>query len=696
MPRKKTENESADGMPVVKSKSKPADPETLKSDLEDYPGGLPINLDRELSEGQTLREVLSEHVKETLDLELKNQEERVEKLSLWNKNYLMQKDEKSYPWVGAANLCMPISLSSTDTTFVRAYDSIFNKRKIWLFRPNKPGFEDASREIEDMFDWYQRHILKLREKSKPALMQTVKTGTGILFVVHEEKKRTIYRYATDLELEDKETKKYKLQGTDAKAVKDVKTVFSGPNVYPISREDFVVSSDAANVEDAYMCGHRFYLRRSQMELRVKQGAYSERGVNTIISPDKHDETKEDRVEAQKKELSKTSYEEPYEFWRLYLKYDVDGDGEEDDIVVVIHRQTGNIVRAIYNESFFGSRPYVIFKFYPVEYCFDGRGTCEILEHIQAEIDTIHNQRRDRQSTIISPPILVKEGCGVDGFKTEPGRIFKTTENPEDLIREVKLGDVYPSTEREEDRLIAMGNQAVGITQEVMGISTSERPVAGETIARLEEANKKFKFGHDNIRAGFRDLAYKLLEYFAQYAPTYEYEVGETGEVKTVRVDFPYDDIKLGFNVELESSSEVLNQEIRGQRNLQFYQIQSDYMTKLAGMGQVMVNPSVPKAFINLLVQAAAISRKIMVRVAEDYDVKDAEELVLDLNKAVNSQQILATPSPPPMPPGGPQGPGGPPQGGPPPGPGGPPPGPPRGPGRPIRPPMMPTQGPPRM
>ncbi len=30
MPRKKTENESADGMPVVKSKSKPSDPETLK------------------------------------------------------------------------------------------------------------------------------------------------------------------------------------------------------------------------------------------------------------------------------------------------------------------------------------------------------------------------------------------------------------------------------------------------------------------------------------------------------------------------------------------------------------------------------------------------------------------------------------------------------------------------------------------
>ncbi|MCK7503210.1 MAG: hypothetical protein MZV70_03315 [Desulfobacterales bacterium] len=103
----------------------------------------------------------------------------------------------------------------------------------------------------------------------------------------------------------------------------------------------------------------------------------------------------------------------FEIWEIWLRYDVDEDGEEDDVVITYHRASKTILRAIYNPFFIGFRPFVAFTYNPSEFQFDGRGLVEMLEKSQLEVDAIHNQRRDRATLLNTPDF---RGAGRDAVR----------------------------------------------------------------------------------------------------------------------------------------------------------------------------------------------------------------------------------------------------------------------------------------
>ena len=144
-----------------------------------------------------------------------------------------------------------------------------------------------------------------------------------------------------------------------------------------------------------MVGNRFYLRKTQLESRVRQDLYDKEPVEKITAPDQYSDQRKGRATIDKKELDTVPYTDPYELWKLWLRYDVDEDGEEDDIMVVYHPSSGQILRGIYAPLFSGMRPYTKFIFYPKEFSFDGEGIVQILEHLQVTLDTLVNQMIDR-------------------------------------------------------------------------------------------------------------------------------------------------------------------------------------------------------------------------------------------------------------------------------------------------------------
>jgi hypothetical protein len=407
----------------------------------------------------------------------------------------------------------------------------------------------------------------------------------------------------------------------------------------------------------------------------------------------YDDVKTARAETQGKELVKTAWSEPYEIWKLWMKFDCDGDGDPDDIVVYFHNPSGTILRAIYNPIFTANRPFVKFVGDPVEFSFDGNGACETLYPIQEAIDTLTNQHIDRLSIINSPPVLIRAGSGLESYRTSPGKTWNCDDNLEDSFREVKLSDVVPSTMAEKQELAAYAEKALGITPAVMGMQTAERPVFKETLANIEESNKKFKLRTDNYRAALTELAYQTLEFFAQYQPTLRYKKDQGGEWTEETVDIPVMAIRDGLDIDLMASAEMISQEVRREINMTVYQLLSDYMTKTAGVAQAMVSPQTPSDFKKVLFESAAIGVKLLKEILLDFEKVDAEQLVLDPTKVINAQKAIMTSMDLQPPQGPPPGQGGPPQG-PPPGQGGPPQGPP-GPQGPPPGPMGPPMGGPR-
>ena len=619
-----------------------------KGDIEPFSGGCNVFLDDET------RKDLVHEVDTLLTTELDNQSELIENLQKWERQYLGIKPDKVYPYEGAANVAVPMTKWLVKAILVRLIDVIFSQRKVWIVRATKPGWEDIARKLEDALDWWQRNILKFRTVIFSPLLQGIKMGTGMIKMEYIKKNRTIVDYAKPEELRDKNIKKYKTK-EGAYVVKRPQTTYTGPTILPIPREDFVISSDSTTTQDAKLVGMRTYLTKNQIEVRVKNEMYDKEILERITEAGEEiDDTKKGRAENVGKIIEEFDSNK-YAVWELWTKYDVDKDGEVDDIVITYHPKTKLILRCIYNPHFYGFRPFKDITPDPIEYCFDGQGAVPTLYKLQEILDMTHSQRLDRQNQINSVMLLVKEGSGLDGdTKIHPGFI-KEVPDPKETIEQIQFSDIPPSSMAEEAILINYGELAVGISSKNLGQSTTERPVARETLALIEESNKARKYQVDNIREDFGEIGMMALEFFAQYQPKWEYKLekklgGGKSEFVDEFVDFPLEYLRDGLKVELMASSEMLNQEARREVALTEYQLVSDYYTKLASMVQAITDVSgqVPMEFKMWLIEQSKKGEKLLERVLREFGELNPEDMVESLDDSLNMKNIQNQPPQPPQ------------------------------------------------
>jgi len=643
-----------------KKKTEQINPEDTKQGFEGWQGGLPIDLDRKMTQGEnkgkTCREVLSAHFKEELSTETANQKKFLEKIPVWNKIYEGIKDKKSFPYPGASNMAVPFTRSCVDTAYVRYDDSLFNKKTIATVTSRNENFNDEFvKKFEKSFDWVLKNIVHFKSKIGSPLLQSTKIGTGIVKVVFEKIQRTRYRYASGDETGNPDVQKYEpASGSGKKGsaiVKDTISIYEGPNIYPIPREDFVISSDAPTIDEAYLCGFRTRYRKSELELKSKvldpvtgQPLFDPDMVALLTAPGELDENKKKRIEAQLKDSKQTKYTAPFEIWELWSAYDVDEDGQEDSIVLWMHKD-GVILNAMYNPLFTGFKPFEHLPYLPKEYSFDGEGCCKILESIAIGIDTLENQRLDRLTQINAPLYLRKANTFVEDFTSiTPGKIYDVDDLSEVPLQVVSLGPVFYPTAPEEQQLMEIGRQAVGITPSSMGISTAERPVGKVEMQNLQESNKKFLYQIETYRKSFGRIFWKIVDIMSQYSPRYEY-VDENGQQQSF--EFPPLYLRDGLNIELAASSELMNSEIRREVNLTKYQLMSDYYTKTAQMLQGIMSPQVAPDFKRFLIDTSVASGELLKDILRDFEELQPEKRIIELNQYVQPQDLQP---PPPQPP----------------------------------------------
>ena len=184
----------------------------IKGSVRDWVGGKKIDLNRKLKSGKTVKETLSAHLKDTLNQETKNHKQLCDNLKKWQKIYKGKKDKKVYPYINCANTAVPVARSSADALYVRIRDAIFNKQRIFLFKPKQNISEEEEKRLraqEIAFNHYVQHDLGIKRKTSSPMQQCVISGTGIAKIDYEVKNRVFYRYANQDELNDRNVEKYK-------------------------------------------------------------------------------------------------------------------------------------------------------------------------------------------------------------------------------------------------------------------------------------------------------------------------------------------------------------------------------------------------------------------------------------------------------------------------------------------------------
>jgi len=630
-----------------------------KQDLVGFLGGLSVNLDREMNDGTILREKLRNEVGLLLEQELTNQQERMDKIPVWNKMYRGQRRARE---PGLANVATPIPRILTEAIVVRIFEGLYNQPKLWIAEAVKMAdeakeeyevWEKMAMELENDMDWWQRDI-NLKKKLFDPILQSVKIGKGVVMMWPKSKKRTVVRYATPAEIKSKDVPTFKLKnspGGMTHGVKTVTTVSQQPDVLSISREDWMQSTDSYDLEDALLCGFRTYLRKPDVNLRVKQGLYDTLEADKLIAGDEIDEAKKERAVSEKKEITDHTRDK-FAIWQLHYKCDVDEDGEEDDIIIVYHPESKAILRCIYNPIFVGFRPFIDFIYNPSEYAPDGEGTCEILEKLVEEMDTMHNQRIDRISQINGPILFVRDNVrGLEKFTARPRQIYWIDENLENIIQEFTFQNTVIENIREEQHLIDLCMKAVGVTPDVLGQPTADRPVFREMASRQAEANKKFRFLNRIYREKVERMGMMFLEISAQYQPTHTYMV-QNGQMQEQRtITYPLEYIRDRIKVKLSGTTELDNQETRRAKAQERYMVLEKYWTSLAGMAQVIVNPYAPPVIKQFYIKASQQAEKEMEKVLQDMDMMNPEDAVMSLDDFPGMGEMANKPEAQPPPDG---------------------------------------------
>jgi len=334
----------------------------------------------------------------------------LEKMDDWDNLYESNLPGKDFPWEGASNVNIPLIQSHVDTWHASINNTVFAVEPIVLVRP--PAAQDTvenrriARAVERALQTVEADWMDIESMADQWHLNALSQPVGVVKVVWREERKNVRRTRNGQRVTERVLK------------------YRGPKLENVDVRNFVVYPlYARNKDEATLIGDCVKLTKDQLQRGVRDGVYraewadeieSALTIEGVASGQLHtdSESQEDR------EYVDSTDQAVYTIWEVITGYDFNGDGLEEDCVFALEESTGTIIRAIEYPYWHGIRYYGVLRPFPRPgQRFFGRTLGQILEHLQHELNAIHNQRVDATTLAISPPFLQLRGS-----QTRPGDV----------------------------------------------------------------------------------------------------------------------------------------------------------------------------------------------------------------------------------------------------------------------------------
>lgn len=173
---------------------------------------------------------------------------------------------KDKPWPNASNFPVPFVAEKLMSIHARLVRAIFNVDPLWIVKARAPeGVENAAR-VENFLD-YLVDRGNYKSTLDLAILYALIEGTAIVKIDYKRVTRNVKSSNPQIAAQrgtlrpDGQTEEF--------------TEFEGPRASYVPLRDFVVLPlDRADLDNAQGCGHRFFLSKSQLLQREKDGIYT--------------------------------------------------------------------------------------------------------------------------------------------------------------------------------------------------------------------------------------------------------------------------------------------------------------------------------------------------------------------------------------------------------------------------------------
>jgi len=528
---------------------------------------------------------------------------------------LPEQEVKTFPFLGAANLVIPVAATDVDVIYARLMGILFAPDHLFATRAKKPEMVEFARTLQEFLQAVQNSELNAYNAVADFVMELTKLGTAVLKTRYRRESATVYEF----------------RETPAGVIEDHRRVRlkDHPEINHVSLYDFLVPAMAQDIQSSPWVAERVLLTWQQYLNRVREGVYiAAPGIENWNANERGGHIAEHLMEL---DNYKAGLGDKLEFWECWTKFDIEGMGEPRAITVTIHLPTWSVVRINYNPYISQEYPYDRARFLRQEKRFYGIGMCEMLETFQDEVTAMHNQRID--SGTIANSVMFKGRAGTvrEDEPIFPGRWF-LLDNMDD-VQTLNMGSGKLDTSGNYEGItMDYAKRRSGVNEHIAGqfAPSIGYATAHTNIQQLQQATQRFDQTLREIRDALGGVALKVVELYQQFdRPGRAYQIlGERdGDILQRFIEFPIEEIREGVAIEVTATSASLNKETEIRTNTILMQMLTQFYKELLDGLMLAYTPGLPPQLQAVIFQMIQGGTVLMRRILDAHGVQDTDDLV---------------------------------------------------------------------
>ena len=525
---------------------------------------------------------------------------------------------RNVPIENAPNLVITLCAIASDAIYAQALDLIYTASPTVTVRATNEDYTEHAKALQPFVTWGTANEWGLRQSSEHMLLDDVQLGTGVYFVPFVENK---------------------------KKTKVNRVVNRGSKILSVPPEDFLVPGGAdADLQTARWCALRTWLNDGELREEAASLKWDTEGVMPagVVG----------WVRSQRETLGRTSsskrISELYEIFRVYCYFDIDGDGLEEDLLIVWDRSSRKVLKVVYNP--FDRRPFEAARYQLRAHLFYGIGVIEMLRMFQEGVTELYNHWTLNSMLANSRLWKARRGQVPENMKLWPNRVIEL-DDPSSLIGE-QLGDTYSSAPQSIAVTISLAERRAGVNE--LSLPRPSQVLGSRTpgitaLSLLQQVNRRFTPAFDGMRlataGAVRQCLYRYQERLLAGDAEAEAHIlkvlGPAGGRLVVDV-LKREDFDEAIAIELTASSASVNREADRQNAIMLVNILAQYYQRVLELVGIASNPQVTPAVKSVAMKIAEAAGAIIERTVRTFDqIRDPQTFVVQVEEEINGMEGLS-------------------------------------------------------
>lgn len=423
---------------------------------------------------------------------------------------------------GAHNVHIPATFASIKAMHSRLFQAVMGIKPAFSLKPRTKVPETFKEDKEELLNWVIESYANRGDGWEQVVDQDIWMFVGDGTSITKQYWLKDVRKFTDVEEELRRPIQLDAEGypiMDEKEIEKEEVLFDCPIIENVKLEDlYIIGRKATDTDDADMVCHSQQYTKSDLIKMAKLGFFFEDQVQEVIKIEPNiNNPSPNRLNTAAKQLDdfttglnklgSQAGAKMYNIYETYLRYDIDNDGIDEEIVAWVEDTSKRILRITYLERVGpgSKRPFVVKKFIPQTGPY-GKGLGEILYGLNNELDYIHNQRLDYGTLQNLPFFFYRAASGLNpiSLKLGPG-MGVPVDDPSGDVNFPRLNGGTAYGFQEEAQVTRYSENASGITQFSLGNMQSQgatRTATG-TAALVNELNANIDIHIKRYQRGYR-------------------------------------------------------------------------------------------------------------------------------------------------------------------------------------------------